>query len=123
MNLKDLPYKDIYLIFTKNMPLDTEVKNTVKKIAPAIHQVSVDLQVPIDPCKVDILKMQQANEATLAKFIASRSSGTTDEVDYMILSLFIDQVCSVFPRNLVRYCSFMTLFLSVPRKIQPTLRL
>ncbi len=99
MNLKDLPYKDIYLIFTKNMPLDTEVKNTVKKIAPAIHQVSVDLQVPIDPCKVDILKMQQANEATLAKFIASRSSGTTDEVDYMILSLFIDQVCSVFPEK------------------------
>lgn len=90
-------YQSTYIIFTNQMPLDNEVKQVLKKSAPNVKYLFINLEVPEDPSTADIKKMQSANEMLLNTVLDEYAD--PQERDYLIMSLFIDQVCSVFPRS------------------------
>ncbi|HSX45773.1 MAG TPA: glycosyltransferase, partial [Candidatus Saccharimonadia bacterium] len=88
-------YEKTFIIFSDNIKLPADVKQTVAQAAPDAEILRADLAVPDDPCKSDIPKLQAANEAKLVELTAAHAGG--HDFDFLIMSLFIDQVVSVFP--------------------------
>jgi glycosyltransferase involved in cell wall biosynthesis len=90
-------YEAIKIIFTTNMPLLPEAKKAIKNAVPTAEHIMADLPVPFDASLANVPELQKANQARLDALI--RSYNVPDEqVDFLILSLFIDQVCTVFPK-------------------------
>ena len=87
---------DMHIIFTKRLPLEDKVRQAVLHAVPSIKIHLLDLQVPdqrfLD--KADIKMMGRRNSESLDIFLRDTFQ---EEVDFIILSLFIDRVCSVFP--------------------------
>lgn len=95
---KEYRYKKTYIIFTKHLPLKNEVKNAIQKAAPGAKFKFLDLKVPNLSGNHNIKPLQSRNEAILDRFIADEV-GNQPRPDFIILSLFIDQICAVFPRQ------------------------
>lgn len=104
----DEHYERTYVLFTENMPLSDEVKKAVKQAAPTARRLVLDLETPPDPCQADIPAMQRTNENRLNALMAEHVT-ETESADFLILSLFIDQVCSVFPEQVRRILLFYDL--------------
>lgn len=92
---KNFNYKNTYIIFTKNMPLKPASKELIKDAAPDVEHIYADLKIPTDPATADIPELQRHNQAVLDQL--TKGLGDTDNFCYLMLALFIDQVCSVFP--------------------------
>jgi glycosyltransferase involved in cell wall biosynthesis len=90
-------YKEIYIIFTKHLDLPTGAKKLIKQVAPEAKHIFTDLKIPDDPSSFDVAKFQKANREVLDAAIGLYSQADGNAVDFMIMSLFIDQVCSTFP--------------------------
>ncbi len=107
-NDKTYDYDQTYILFTKHLPVSDAVKQSVSKVMPRAEQMIIDLEVPDDPSQANIPKMQATNEATLTSLVSDHLSEATS-ADYLILSLFIDHVCSVFPENAKKILLFYDL--------------
>ncbi len=93
---KGYDYDKTYIIFTDSMPLDPAAKKLISQATPSAKHIFCGVKTPDDPSTADIPAMQQANESILEAVIA-KSIKQGDTCDFLILSLFIDQVSSVFP--------------------------
>jgi glycosyltransferase involved in cell wall biosynthesis len=90
-------YDETIILFTDQMQIPSNVKDEIKKAAPSVTHVIANLSVPEDPCTADIISLQAVNENVLDETIHEHAPGA--QSDYLIMSLFIDQVCSVFPSS------------------------
>ena len=88
---------DIHIIFTKRLTLDSGVRQAVQRAVPSAKIHLLDLYVPDPrfPDKTDVQSIGKKNRERLDIFMHDTFQDT--EVDFVILSLFIDRVCSVFP--------------------------
>lgn len=86
----------IYLVLTKHLPLSLEAKRILKQIDPRIKYAYLDLTVPTSYAVEQSIINRAANTVTLDHFI-DRVSAADDSVKYVILALFIDEVCGAFP--------------------------
>lgn len=91
----EYPYDNTYIVFNKHMGLRSEVKNILKIAAPSAKMLFIDLKVPEQPNPSSIENLQKHNSSVLEDLV----SGLEGMTDFFILSLFIDQVCTVFPSN------------------------
>lgn len=89
-------YQKVYIILSKHAKIETEALDTIKLIAPSAEIVHLNLRVPRSIFGQEITQLQAHNKEELEGFV-ERQSGS--ETDFFILSLFIDNVCSVFPDN------------------------
>ncbi|MBL8030706.1 MAG: glycosyltransferase [Candidatus Doudnabacteria bacterium] len=94
---RNYSYSKTMIIFNSSLPLEEEAIIAIKNALPDANQIFLDLKIPNDPAKVDIPLMQTENREILEKNISSKLGVT--EYDFLILALFIDQVCSVFPKT------------------------
>jgi glycosyltransferase involved in cell wall biosynthesis len=90
-------YQEVSIIFTKHLPLPSEVKQLIESMASNIKYIFADLKIPDDPSKADIHKLQKVNQLVLDSLIRKQSQLSGSQPDFLILALFIDQVCSTFP--------------------------
>ena len=90
-------YDETFILFTNQMQIPRDVKTKIKKVASNVTHIVANLSVPEDPCTADIISLQAANEIILDEIIQEYAPGA--QSDYLIMSLFIDQVCSVFPTS------------------------
>ena len=97
--LNNYSYDEIIIIFTKHMPLNKEAKRMIKTAVPKAKHVYYDLPVPFDASLADVPSLQEANQERLDNLISTYSSDPANEISFLILSLFIDQVCSAFPSS------------------------
>lgn len=101
-------YSNVYIIFTKHLNLKDATKIELKKVAPNAKFIFLDLKIPESSHQSSIKNLQKHNEKVLNKFVTYLD----DSVDFFILSLFIDQVCSVFPsctRNILLFYDLIPL--------------
>lgn len=106
---KKVPVKYI-LIFNDKMTLSPEAKAAIEASAPEFKHVTLSLQVP-DISRFDTAKMIQQskeNERTLSLYVDSIRT-KSQKVDYMILALFLDEVCAAFPSNATKTLLFYDL--------------
>jgi glycosyltransferase involved in cell wall biosynthesis len=94
---KTCEYQEVSIIFTKHLPLPAEAKQRIDDVGPNIKYIFADLKVPDDPSKANINKLQAANQSVLDSLIRKKSRPSESKYDFLILALFIDQVCSTFP--------------------------
>ncbi len=87
-------YEETYIIFTKHMELKDEARKAIANAIPSAKMLFLDLRVPKDP-NLPIKNLQDHNSKILKQLVAEQ----TNKTDFFILSLFIDQVCTVFPKN------------------------
>lgn len=112
--LKELPQKDavIYLVFTKNLELSPEARKVLGGIGNNVIHVYLDLAVPTSSDVTQHIANRLKNEIMLDDFISSIvESGYPTK--YIILSLFIDQICEVFPsktENILLFYDLIPLF-------------
>lgn len=88
----------ISLLFTKQLPLSPEAKKTLHDIAPTAEHNYLDLYVPSGLDIVQYIAGREANKRELNKFVGSVGVGGS-KAKYIILSLFVDEVCAAFPDN------------------------
>jgi glycosyltransferase involved in cell wall biosynthesis len=93
---KSSEYKDLFIIFTKNLSLPKEAEKQIKQASANAKFIYADLKVPDDPSQFDVSKMRDDNRSTIDEVI-TKFSPADNQVNFLILSLFIDQVCSTFP--------------------------
>lgn len=87
-------YDQCFLILSKNLSLSEEAEKALKNAAPNAELIYIDTKAPKNVPGEDIRPLQITNKRILNEFINSRG---IDAPDFIILSLFIDQICSVFP--------------------------
>jgi glycosyltransferase involved in cell wall biosynthesis len=88
---------DMRIIFSDSLPLPDEARAAIENAAPKAKIDFLHLEVP-DPRilgKVDIAAMGVKNARILDEYIDE--TFPSEAVDFIILSLFIDRACSVFP--------------------------
>lgn len=101
-------FERVSVIFTKHMPLKKEAEAELKKILPSQSRwLFLDLKIPPADGICKLLPLQQYNERLLEDLIEEQNLG--ERPDFLILSLFVDQVCSVFPSNARRTLLFYDL--------------
>jgi glycosyltransferase involved in cell wall biosynthesis len=91
----DYNFERTVLLFTKNMPLPAEAQRVIEAAAPSAEVKFLDLKVPNDPSLANITSLQKQNQAILDEYIIIEAG--SPEVSFLILALFVDQVCIVFP--------------------------
>lgn len=92
-------YDKTYIVFTKHLPLKDEARKLIKEIIPKAEHVFSELQVPANPSLANIPHLQSQNRKILNQLVDTYCQYETDDVTYLILALFIDQACSVFPER------------------------
>ncbi|MEK7471716.1 MAG: glycosyltransferase, partial [Patescibacteria group bacterium] len=90
-------FDKVYIIFTKNLTLHAEEKRLINTVVPEAKHIYADLQVPHNPSLADIPNLQKQNQKVLDELLGQYEQSSSDSISYLVLALFIDQVCSVFP--------------------------
>lgn len=87
----------LYLLFNNKTEINEEVREQLDKIAPKAKLVTLDLSLPKSPREqYSIQPIRKHNKTVTNKFIEEAFS--KDELPtFLILSLYLDEVCSVFP--------------------------
>ena len=98
-------YGATMLIFNKNLPLDQEAKDALAKICPQAQKAFLDLSLP--PKHRPITETRKLNSDRISEYIAANFQAA--DIDYLILSLFLDEACVVFPRQVRRVLLFYDL--------------
>ncbi len=122
--LKELQNEDtlVYLIFTKNLTLDDNAKRTLAHLGSKAKHIYLDLAVPTSNNLAIHMHNRSANTAVLDGYIGTISH-PGNSVRYIILSLFIDQVCEVFPsttENILLFYDLIPLLYSEYYGVFPT---
>lgn len=85
-------YDEVKIILNSNLEADQESIKTVQERTAGAEFIWVDLAVPKPGREISDLRIE--NKQKLASVVGDRT-----DVDYLILSLFIDEACTVFPTN------------------------
>jgi glycosyltransferase involved in cell wall biosynthesis len=93
-----------YLIFNSQYPLSDEALKAVDALLPGVKKVFLDLEIPTVQehqfDTVEVLNKTSRNEEILSDFITSlKLPKTAPSPEFVILSLFLDEVCAAFPKN------------------------
>lgn len=92
-------YDETYIVFSKNLPLSHEVKREIKKAVPNAITLLVNIPTPNDSKGSRITDIQISAKNILTKYLKEKVTSDLQNIDYIILSLFIDGACSVFPET------------------------
>lgn len=88
---------DIKLLFNQNSDQNDEAEAILRQIAPTAEFVNLGLLTPKEPREeYSIEPIRHKNKRILDKYIEQSFSKTTP-LSFLILSLYLDEVCSVFP--------------------------
>ncbi|MDR0591050.1 MAG: glycosyltransferase [Candidatus Nomurabacteria bacterium] len=87
-------YDKVYMIFNDIITLKPDAENAIKKALPAAEFMFLSYRLPDTKTWHPLEPFISKNQMVVDKFIRGLDSET---VDFVILALFIDQVCSVFP--------------------------
>jgi glycosyltransferase involved in cell wall biosynthesis len=101
-------YQATYIVFTEKLKLDEAAKKAILEAAPSAELVFLDLDVPNIHDHRTIEPNMKRNRKILNNFI-EQLNGPVSDKDFVILSLFIDQVCSVFPDDVRKILLFYDL--------------
>jgi len=93
---KEFKYDKIVILFSKNIELQEEVTENIKKLGDKFTVKKLNLQVPKIVPGEDINALEKKNKLVIENYIDSIG---TKPVDFVILSLMIDQYAAVFPEN------------------------
>lgn len=93
-----------YLIFNSQCSLSDEALKTIETLLPGVKKVFLDLELPtIREHQFDteeVLYKTSHNEEILSDFVSSLQLPiTAPQPEFVILSLFLDEVCAAFPKN------------------------
>lgn len=106
-------YDETHIVFTDKLALSEAAKKSIKNAAPGAKFTVLELAVPNIHDHDSIQPIMNRNKAILDKFITQVRDGQQDtKVDFLILSLFIDQICSVYPadcRNILLFYDLIPL--------------
>jgi glycosyltransferase involved in cell wall biosynthesis len=94
---KKYDYNETYIIFTDRLELKKEARQAVINAMPDAKLVFLNLGIPNIHDHDSIESLMRRNTSILNGFIKRTITDVT-LADFVILSLFIDQVCSVFPQ-------------------------
>lgn len=92
-------YQSVTVLFTKALPLDKRVESAIKSAIPDARFIFLNLKVPGEIIQRSITPIMTQNTKILDDWATSSKLG---DYDFIILSLFIDEVCSVFPTTASR---------------------
>lgn len=96
---KKNPYKTVYVIFTKEIPLKKQAEDAIRKAIPEAQFVFLALKVPSGVIQGSVSPLITKNTAVLDEWAKSTN---IKAFDFIILSLFLDEVCSTFPVSATR---------------------
>jgi hypothetical protein len=91
---KEFTYKNVKIVFSKNKELPKEAQKALSTLGKKFELEYLDLQLPKVLPGENIKPIEDHNILTLNNYI--QSSNYVD-VDFVILSLMIDQYAAVFP--------------------------
>ncbi len=97
-------YKEKYIVFAEGTELNKEAKEAIKSACPGVKFVYLKLKLPKIVPGEDIVPIIKHNKKVCSEFTSSISND--GNVDFMILSLLIDQFVAAFPDD----CRKMLLF-------------
>lgn len=103
-----------YLIFNTHYSLSDEATRALDIALPNVKRVFLNLHVPANRehefDAAAMIEKTKKNEEILTEFVASiQPRVNKKEVEYFILSLFLDEVCATFPRNTINTLLFYDL--------------
>lgn len=101
-------YSKTYLLFNDKLELSAPAKKAIKNALPNAKIVFLPLEIPKELHVPNLHKYQEANELILDSYLSKKGT-RRENSDFLILSLFIDQVCSVFPSQARRVLLFYDL--------------
>lgn len=88
---------DIEIIFTSKLPVPEEI-NALLTEHMNIKRVELDLQLPREPrTERNVQDIRIANKQVLNKYYETDAYANYDAKSFLILSVYLDEVCSVFP--------------------------
>lgn len=96
---KDYRFKEIRIILSDNLKMTDEARLAINHAVPRAVFVFLKLDAPNIHRTDDITPMLKHNRLVLNRYIDSVIGNDSLIVDFIILSLFLDQTCSVFPDN------------------------
>ena len=98
-------YSHIYIITNDGLPLKNGVKKSLMSACPSAEIISLSLQRPSS--KKTVKNLQPINQDILDEYIDSHAAG--QKVDFLLLCLFLDEACAVFPSKTTNYLLFYDL--------------
>ena len=103
---KRFNYKKTYLIFSTNLPFPVSVKKEIKRILPNARLLMINIPAPSDVRGNQYMDLLPIAKNNITKRLRGVIGENLSESDFLILSLFIDQACSIFPgetRNILLF--------------------
>lgn len=86
-------YKSITILLNKNLKAEEQAIDTLKKISPRVELFYADLEIPSVGKSME--ELRASNKVKLTAALTKKGIG--ENIDYFILSLFLDETCVVFP--------------------------
>jgi glycosyltransferase involved in cell wall biosynthesis len=108
-------YDDVHLIFTSQLPLEKDIEKILDGIAPHASKTMLNLKVPGEPQTPAMPKLQKHNQLKVETFVQNLAGKSSATIDFMIMGVFVDEVCSVFPdstRNILVFYDLIPLLYS-----------
>lgn len=110
----ELQSRAIYLLFNSNADDNLEAKDILRKIAPTAQFLDIELELPRQPrAEHSIQPTRLKNKEILNRFI-NEYFDSSAKPDFLILSLYLDEVCSVFPDTLIINNKILIYYDSIP---------
>lgn len=99
LELPEIRDRPVYLLFNKNAENNEGVKNLLKEVIPEAHLLEVSLLNPREPRdRHSVEPIRQKNKLILNKTLLKYF---TSPVDFIILALYLDDVCPAFPNEMI----------------------
>jgi len=99
LNHRDMSEREVHLIFNKRAKANPQALKLVRSIAPQATIIELELELPREPReKYSVQPARLKNKAVLTEYINSVFAATPPP-QFLILSLYLDEVCSVFPED------------------------
>ena len=90
-------YQPIFL-FNSSIKQNREVRRALRSLAPQARFLDISLSTPKEPrARHSVQQIRLENEIILTTHLETLGLGK--KVDFLILALYLDEVCSVFPKN------------------------
>lgn len=106
-------FDKFYFLFTSKKDIDPEIEKELHKIAPNAEFVMLDLELPKEPREEHSVELiRHKNKAVLNRYIAEKFSD--QKPLFFILSVYLDEVCSVFPDELDADSKLLLYYDSIP---------
>ena len=107
---KSFLFKKSYILLNKNLPIDKDLLTKLQTTAPQAIFIFEDLLVPQTPDDNNFKYLQTENEKKITAIVSSlKEKNASSKVIFVILALFIDQACVVFPKTDIKILLFYDL--------------